>query len=211
MGRLEPRDTEALEDVLRATGHRVSGARRLVLMALFAAGRPVTAEDIASGLQGRLPPSELSSIYRNLELLEQQGLAYHVHLGHGPRHLLVGADEHCYVVCEVCDRVDAVASSDLDDARSAIADGIGYQATFTHFAIVGVCPDAGRRPRPSLRRSSSPGVSAAWRSHSMCACPATAPRMAAVRRRPIGPVAMNATPNSVAATSTIVGPDCTSS
>ena len=136
-----PSDMETLEDVLRARGHRVSAARRLVLMALFAADRPVTAEAIASGLHGQVPASDLASIYRNLEMLEQQGLVYHMHLGHGPRHYrLCGPDEPCYIVCERCERVDAVASAELDDARAAIRDHVGYRPSFAHFPIVGVCP-----------------------------------------------------------------------
>jgi Fur family ferric uptake transcriptional regulator len=118
----------------------VSAARRLVLMALFAADWPVTADQIAAGHMG-LPPSDIASIYRNLEMLEQQGLVYHLHLGHRPRsYRLVSADEPCYVVCERCERVDAVSTSQLDDARAAIRDRIGYRAGFTHYPIVGVCP-----------------------------------------------------------------------
>lgn len=134
-------DRESLEDVLRTRGHRVPAARRLVLMALFASDSPITAEQIAIGVNG-LPPSDIASIYRNLEMLEQQGLVYHLHLGHGPRHYrLEGPDEPCYVVCERCQRVDAVVAANLDDARAAIGAQIGYTANFTHFPIVGVCPD----------------------------------------------------------------------
>ncbi|HEV7805745.1 MAG TPA: transcriptional repressor [Solirubrobacteraceae bacterium] len=131
---------EGLEDVLRSRGHRVSAARRLVLMALFAADVPVTAEQISAGMKG-LPPSDLASIYRNLEMLEQQGLVYHLHLGHGPRrYRLVSPDEPCWVICERCDRIDAVAFARLDDARAAVNSGIGYKPSFTHYPIVGVCP-----------------------------------------------------------------------
>ncbi|MDQ2760210.1 MAG: hypothetical protein M3Y17_07185 [Actinomycetota bacterium] len=75
-------------------------------------------------------------------MLEQQGLVYHLHLARPwpaplpPR----GPDEPCYLVCERCERVDTVASSDLDDARSAVSGRVGYQATFTHFPVVGLCP-----------------------------------------------------------------------
>ena len=141
-----PGDMASLEGVLRAHGHRVSAARRLVLMALFAADWPVTAEQIASGLDGRVPPSDLASIYRNLEMLEQRGLVYHLHLGHGPRHYrLVDPDEPCYVVCECCERVEAVAFSSLEDARAAIRQRVGYEAVFTHFPVVGVCPACAAR------------------------------------------------------------------
>jgi hypothetical protein len=57
------------------------------------------AEEIASGAHGRVPPSDVSSIYRNLEMLEQEGLVYHLHPGHGPRHYrLAGCDTPCYLV-----------------------------------------------------------------------------------------------------------------
>ena len=45
---------------LRHRGLRLSSARRVVLEALFAAGRPVTAEEIADGIGGRVPPSDLA-------------------------------------------------------------------------------------------------------------------------------------------------------
>jgi hypothetical protein len=42
-------------ELLRSRGLRASSARRLVLEALFAAERPLTAEEIAAGLEGWLP------------------------------------------------------------------------------------------------------------------------------------------------------------
>src|SRR5947209_3574477 len=77
-------DLEAAVDELRAHGLRVSASRRLVLGALYAAGRPATAEEIATGMYGRLPCCDLASVYRNLETLEELGLVRHMHLGHGP-------------------------------------------------------------------------------------------------------------------------------
>jgi Fur family ferric uptake transcriptional regulator len=44
----------------------------------------VTAERIAGGLDGALPPSDTASVDRNLETLEEIGLVRQVHLGHGP-------------------------------------------------------------------------------------------------------------------------------
>jgi Fur family ferric uptake transcriptional regulator len=133
-------DTQDLEHLLRARGHRVSAARRLVLMALFAADWPIKAEDIAAGLHG-LPPADLASTYRNLEMLRATG----PRVPPAPRswpapHRLVGTDEPCYVVCERRERIDSVASSDLDSARAAISERLGYQAAFVHFPLVGICP-----------------------------------------------------------------------
>ena len=82
--RLEPRTLEEAVTALRERGIRVTAARRLVLQGLFAADGPVSAERLASGVDGAVPPSDLASVYRNLEALERVGLVRHVHLGHGP-------------------------------------------------------------------------------------------------------------------------------
>jgi Fur family ferric uptake transcriptional regulator len=130
---------------LRRRGLRFSSARRLVLEALFAADGPVSAERIAGGLDGQLPPSDLTSVYRNLEAFEELGLVRHVHLGHGPGlYLLVGRGEYEYLVCERCDRIRAVEFQELQPVRAAIREAFGYEARFSHFPIVGLCPDCAR-------------------------------------------------------------------
>jgi Fur family ferric uptake transcriptional regulator len=124
---------------------RISAARRLVLEALYAAEAPVSAEQIADGLAGRLPRSDLASVYRNLDTLEQLGLVRHCHLGHGPgRYLPTGTSEHEYLVCDSCDAVSAVEPGRMDAVRALIRERFGYEAHFTHFPILGLCAACAR-------------------------------------------------------------------
>jgi Fur family ferric uptake transcriptional regulator len=132
---------DAAVDAMRARGLRVSAARRLVLEALFAAEGPVSAEWIARGVVGRVPRSDLASVYRNLEVLEGLGIVRHVHLGHGPGlYALAGETEREYLVCESCAAVRTVPSSELDGIRAEIHESYGFHARFGHFPIVGFCP-----------------------------------------------------------------------
>jgi Fur family transcriptional regulator, ferric uptake regulator len=126
-------------EALRTRGLRASTARRLVLEALFAAEEPVSAERIAGGLDGRLPPSDLASVYRNLETLEEVGLARHFHLGHGPGLYALAEREREYLVCDACGAVRAVKSHVLDPVRNAIQASFGIEPRFDHFPIVGRC------------------------------------------------------------------------
>lgn len=120
---------------LRERGFRLTASRRLVLEALFTADRPVSAEHIATRLR-----LDLTSVYRNLETLESQGLVRHVHLGHGPGlYALLGRGEYEYLFCERCGAVRALTPEELDPIREQIDHRFGYQARFTHFAIVGTC------------------------------------------------------------------------
>jgi Fur family ferric uptake transcriptional regulator len=134
-------DPAAAARELRRAGHRVSTSRRQVLDALYAATAPVSADEIACGLDGRLPRSDPASVYRTLELLERVGLARHVHLGHGPgRYAPAAAGERDYFVCEGCDAVRAADPQTLRPVRDAIARAYGWHVRFSHFPIAGLCP-----------------------------------------------------------------------
>jgi Fur family ferric uptake transcriptional regulator len=135
-------------ELLRARGLRVSAARRIVLEALFAAERPLSAEEIAAGLEGWLPSSDLASVYRNLDMLEELGLVRHFHLGHGAGlYSLASAGELEFVSCEQCGAFEAVEPGKLDAARALIERELGYRARFSHFPIVGTCADCLRAGR----------------------------------------------------------------
>jgi Fur family transcriptional regulator, ferric uptake regulator len=112
-----------------------------VLEALFATDAPASAERIATG--ARL---DLTSVYRNLEALEQHGLVRHVHLGHGPGlYALVGRGEREFLSCERCGGVEALRLDQLDPVRDRVRELFGYEVRFTHFAIVGLCPNCAQQ------------------------------------------------------------------
>jgi Fur family ferric uptake transcriptional regulator len=135
-------DLDSAVEILRASGLRVSAARRLVLEALYTADGPVTAEQVASGLAGRLPRSDLASVYRNLETLEETGLVRHFHLGHGPGlYAAAGLGEREYLVCASCGAVKAVDPDEMEPVRSEIRKRFGFEARFSHFPVLGSCPD----------------------------------------------------------------------
>lgn len=132
---------------LRQAGLRISTPRRLVLEALFTATGPVAAADLARQLS-----LDESSVYRNLELLEQLGIVRHVHLGHSAGLYTLVSDEVVeYLCCERCAKVTAVPPARLDAIREQIRSEFGYTARFTHFAIMGLCPDCATRARPKGR------------------------------------------------------------
>ncbi len=127
---------------LRGHGLRVSAARRLLLESLYRSDDPMTAERLASGLDGQVPRSDVASVYRNLETLEQVGLVKHFHLGHGTGlYVRAGAAVREYLVCDSCGAVRALPPADLDRVRDAVREDTGWESRFTHFPISGLCPD----------------------------------------------------------------------
>ena len=69
-------------DELRQKGLRLTPQRELVLQAVRELGH-ATPEEVAESVRKSHPGINLSTIYRNLETLENVGLVKHAHLGHG--------------------------------------------------------------------------------------------------------------------------------
>jgi hypothetical protein len=70
--------------------------------------------------------------------------------------VLVADEEVEYLYCERCAKVTAVSPDRLDPVRARILQELGYEARFTHFAIVGVCEEcAAARPLAGHSREQS--------------------------------------------------------
>ena len=140
-----PATLEAAMATIRKRGLRASSARRLVLQALLEAARPVTAEQIAGGLGGRLPKTDLGSVYRNLETLERAGVVRHVHAARGASlYAIARKEDQGFLTCERCGEVRAGNPRDVAVIRGAVRKAFGYDAGFLRFPIVGICPECVR-------------------------------------------------------------------
>lgn len=124
---------------VRERGLRLSAARLLVLEALYEAGGPLSAEEIAARTGGRGRPSDPASVYRNLEKLEEVGLVRHFHAGHGPGLYVRSGDAREYMLCDSCRELTAVEAGALDDARALIRRDLEFHARFTHMPMAGLC------------------------------------------------------------------------
>jgi Fur family transcriptional regulator, ferric uptake regulator len=125
---------------VRARGLRLSSARRAVLEALYEAGRPAPADELA-----RAGGCDLASAYRNLEALEHAGLVRHMHVGHGAG-LYAPAGTRCDIVaCERCGARTVLAPEIASRIRAAVHAASGFVPRFDHFPLTGLCPRCSTR------------------------------------------------------------------
>ena len=90
---------------LRDKGLRLTPQRELVLQAVRDLGH-ATPEEVLDRVRTNHPGINLSTVYRNLETLENVGLVQHTHLGHGGA-TYHAAEEltHLHLVCGKCGSV----------------------------------------------------------------------------------------------------------
>jgi Fur family ferric uptake transcriptional regulator len=131
--------------LVRASGGRVTSARRLLLSALYANREHRSAEDLAAEVQGLAPDVALSTIYRNLEELERLGVIDRTPLGRGPAayHLASSDHGHGHFVCEECGRMIEVPHDLFRGLADVARDTYGFVIDPHGFAVVGRCADCG--------------------------------------------------------------------
>ena len=141
MTRTDRARTDRILGQLRATGSRVTTARRALITALVEADGHVTADDLAAAVQAAHPDVHRSTIYRTLDALERMGIVDHVHFGHGRAVYHLGDQPHHHLVCEECGRVIEVPDSLFDELAQQLQAGYEFTIRPHHFAVLGRCRD----------------------------------------------------------------------
>ena len=124
---------------LREKGLRLTPQRELVLNAVRQLGH-ATPEEVADQVKKTHPGINLSTVYRNLETLENVGLVQHTHLGHGGA-TYHAAEEmtHLQLVCGKCGSVGDAPIEVAAPFVNSLVDDYGFKTDVTHFAIYGTC------------------------------------------------------------------------
>ena len=131
---------------LRDKGLRLTPQRELVLSAVRELGH-ATPEEVAEKVRQTHPGINLSTVYRNLETLENVGLVQHAHLGHGGvRYHASTEDIHAHLNCEQCGAIIEVPIDVAAAFTQELLDGYGFHTDLTHLAIAGRCESCFTKP-----------------------------------------------------------------
>lgn len=128
-------------DALRPRGRRLTRQRQLVWEALTAEpDQHLSAENVVTLVQAELPSVNLSTVYRNLELLVDEGLARRTELGrdrafYEPTH----EHPHHHLVCEHCGDVTHVHSAALGDLGRCVHAATGFALSDREITLFGRC------------------------------------------------------------------------
>ena len=133
---------------LRARGYRLTPQRQLVLEAVAKLGH-ATPEAIVNEVRRTASAVNISTVYRNLELLEELDLVSHAHLSHGaPTYHVTSGTRHVHLVCGGCGEVREIPPDTMSGVVQRLRDEIGFTVDVDHVALAGRCADcsaAGRR------------------------------------------------------------------
>ena len=136
-----PGREDSWRDRLRASGHRLTPQRELVLRAVDEL-RHATPDEVLAHVRTHSASLNISTVYRTLELLEQLGLVRHAHLtDRAPTYHAVGSHEHFHLVCRGCEAVTSVGVDEIAGFTAMLREQRGFRVDTGHLTVFGWCAD----------------------------------------------------------------------
>jgi len=133
--------TESWQERLRASGHRLTPQRELVLAAVEKLGH-ATPDEVYAEVRLHSESINLSTIYRTLELLNELGLIRHAHLtDRAPTYHSATGHEHAHFVCRGCKKMISVGRGEMEAALGGLAATYDFSPDYGHLTVFGTCAD----------------------------------------------------------------------
>ena len=131
------------QERLHAQGGRMTAQRRFILEALECLGCHPTAEEIFSVVQQRDPSLNLSTVYRTLRWLEQEGLVSTRRFDESRRQERFDAvlpAEHHHFQCTACKSVIEFNDPLIQTIKAHFAGSSGCRVVSASVMLYGLCP-----------------------------------------------------------------------
>ena len=133
-------------EILQEKGHRLTPQRMLVIETLHNADGHISAEEIYKHLHRRYPYANISTVYRNLELLKKLNLVTETNFGEGRvRYHITDKGHHHHLVCHSCGKIIDLEELVLHPLKNTLLQEYGFDADLRHLAISGECSGCRRK------------------------------------------------------------------
>ena len=131
-----------LVELLRATGHRVTSQRLVILRELRRRATHSTAEEIHAAVRKSLPGTATPTVYATLDLLVELGLVRRIDAG-GPALYDARLEPHQHAMCRRCGRVYDVDGRLNAEPLLRAAREAGFTPDGAELIISGLCRRCG--------------------------------------------------------------------
>ncbi|MCK5517360.1 MAG: transcriptional repressor [Desulfobulbaceae bacterium] len=119
---------------------RLTTQRQIILEELAKVKTHPTANEIYDMVRKRLPRIGLGTVYRNLELMSDNGMITKLEVGGSQKRFDAITDLHYHVRCSCCSKVDDVEMPVIKELTETAAAFTSYQILGHHVELSGLCP-----------------------------------------------------------------------
>ncbi|NNK55724.1 MAG: transcriptional repressor [Desulfofustis sp.] len=118
---------------------RLTPQRQVILEELAKVKTHPTANEVYDMVRKRLPRIGLGTVYRNLELMADNGMILKLEVGGSQKRFDATTDLHYHIRCTGCGRVDDIQFSAMPQLDQLAANSSDYQVLGHHIEFSGIC------------------------------------------------------------------------
>jgi Fur family transcriptional regulator, ferric uptake regulator len=121
-------------------GRRLTNQRRIILEELVKLTCHPTADELHQLVRRRLPKISIATVYRNLEILSDEGLVLKMDVSGTQRRFDGTTTDHYHIRCMKCGRLDDVKMEPVRAIEETARESCGYEVVAHRVEFVGICP-----------------------------------------------------------------------
>jgi Fe2+ or Zn2+ uptake regulation protein len=137
------------EIMLRQAGKRVTRQRVLIMDIINQSKGHIAAEEIYSLAKQKSPRMSLSTVYRTLRVLKQEGMVEELDLGNERYHYEIKREDHHHMVCRGCGKVIEFKCPFSKELMGRLAEENNFEITGVSLTLLGYllgyCDDCWRK------------------------------------------------------------------
>lgn len=119
---------------------RMTRQRRIILEELKNLHSHPTADEVYETVRKRMPRISLGTVYRNLEILSQWGLAQKLDLAGARRRFDGSTEAHYHVRCLGCGQIEDVPGEPLQNLEESVRGNTDFEIIGHRLNFLGFCP-----------------------------------------------------------------------
>lgn len=118
---------------------RLTTQRQVILEELSKVKTHPTASELYDMVRKRLPRIGLGTVYRNLELMAENGLILKIEVGGTQKRFDATTEDHYHIRCSLCGRVDDIDVPVMEELATQAANSSAYLILGHHVEFTGIC------------------------------------------------------------------------
>jgi len=119
---------------------RLTTQRQIILEELSKVKTHPTASELYDMVRKRLPRIGLGTVYRNLELMAENGMILKLEVGGTQKRFDATTETHYHIRCSNCDKVDDIDTPVMNELVREAAAATAYEVIGHHVEFSGLCP-----------------------------------------------------------------------
>ncbi len=129
----------------KKNNYRMTPQRRVILDAIRESQAHPSADEIYAQVRLTLPRISLGTVYRNLEILSEQGKIQTLELSGAVKRYDWNPKRHYHIRCMHCGRMDDAPIAPLNEIENELYGATVFTIIGHRLEFEGLCPDCSRR------------------------------------------------------------------